>query len=126
MLWRATGEFDVCYLALTLGSERRSKGAARRIGGSFFSVSTCGSATAGRCQCESTKRYLATQRTIGDRFLRLTTLPTFPLDRLSRYEQTLWRQARQILFALESLQHRKRAPVRSPFPFPLRRREPRV
>ena len=70
--------------------------------------------------------YLATRRTIGDRFLRLTTLPTFPLDRLSRYEQTLWRQARQILFALESLQHRKRAPVRSPFPFPLRRREPRV
>jgi hypothetical protein len=33
-------------------------------------------------------------------FLRLTNLPTYPLDRLSRYEATLWRQASQILFAL--------------------------
>jgi len=32
-----------------------------------------------------------------------TNLPTFALDRLSRYEQLLWRQARQNVFALESL-----------------------
>jgi hypothetical protein len=30
-------------------------------------------------------------------FIRLTNLPTYPLDRLSRYEATLWRQLRQIL-----------------------------
>src|SRR5262249_30039304 len=29
-------------------------------------------------------------------FVRLSNLPTYPLDRLSRYEATLWRQARQI------------------------------
>jgi hypothetical protein len=36
-------------------------------------------------------------------FIRLSNLPTCPLDRLSRYEATLWRQACQILFALKFL-----------------------
>ena len=36
-------------------------------------------------------------------FLRLTNRPNFALDRLSRYEATLWRQAGRILFALISL-----------------------
>jgi hypothetical protein len=40
-------------------------------------------------------------------FVRLTNLPTYPLDRLSRYEATLWRQACQILFTLRSLDGRK-------------------
>jgi|SRR5579862_1090279 len=49
---------------------------------------------------------------IANAFLRLATLPTFPLDRLSRYEQMLWRQARQIV---ESLRRRKRQPRPSSF-----------
>jgi hypothetical protein len=40
-------------------------------------------------------------------FVRLTNLPTYPLDRLSRYEATLWRQACQILFTLQGLDRRK-------------------
>jgi hypothetical protein len=40
-------------------------------------------------------------------FLRLTNLPTYPLDRLSRYEAMLWRQACQILFALNCFDQRK-------------------
>ena len=40
-------------------------------------------------------------------FVRLTQLPTFPLDRLSRYEAALWRQACQILFTLQCLGRRK-------------------
>jgi hypothetical protein len=40
-------------------------------------------------------------------FLRLTNLPNCALDRLSRYEATLWRQAGQILFALDVLDRRK-------------------
>jgi hypothetical protein len=40
-------------------------------------------------------------------FLRLANLPNFALDRLSRYEATLWRQAGRILHALEILHHRK-------------------
>ena len=40
-------------------------------------------------------------------FLRLANLPNFALDRLSRYEAILWRQAGQILFALDTLDRRK-------------------
>jgi hypothetical protein len=36
-------------------------------------------------------------------FIRLTNLPNCLLDRLSRYEATLWRQAYQILFTLRCL-----------------------
>ena len=64
------------------------------------------------------------KRDIADCFLRLAALPTFALDRLSRYEHLLWRQARQIVFTLESLRRRKRQPRRSTFPFTFRRREP--
>jgi hypothetical protein len=65
------------------------------------------------------------KRDIADSFLRLAALPTFALDRLSRYEHLLWRQARQIVFTLESLRRRKRAPpIRSNFPFLYRRHEP--
>ncbi len=42
---------------------------------------------------------------IARAFLHLTELPTFPLDRLSRYEHTLWRQARQIVLTLEMFRH---------------------
>jgi hypothetical protein len=40
-------------------------------------------------------------------FLRLANLPNFALDRLSRYEASLWRQAGQIIYAHEVLDRRK-------------------
>ena len=40
-------------------------------------------------------------------FLRLANLRNYALDRLSRYEYALWRQAAQILFALDNLNRRK-------------------
>src|ERR1039458_3290743 len=58
-----------------------------------------------------------TKSDIADCFLRLAAQPTFALDRLSRYEHLLWRQARQIVFTLESLRRRKQQPSRSSFPF---------
>jgi hypothetical protein len=39
--------------------------------------------------------------------LRLANLPNFAVDRLSRYEARLWRQAGQILCALDVLDRRK-------------------
>jgi hypothetical protein len=39
-------------------------------------------------------------------FVRLSNLPTYPLDRLSRYEARLWRQTCQILLALQCLDRR--------------------
>jgi hypothetical protein len=49
-------------------------------------------------------------------FLRLADLPNFALDRLSRYEATLWRQVGQILFTLDALNRRK--PQERKFRFP--------
>jgi hypothetical protein len=40
-------------------------------------------------------------------FLRLANLPNYALDRLCRYEVTLWRQVGQILFTLDTLDRRK-------------------
>ena len=49
-----------------------------------------------------------TKTTIGDCFSRLAAMPTFPLDRLSRYEYLLWRQARQLVSTLDISQRRVR------------------
>jgi hypothetical protein len=40
-------------------------------------------------------------------FLELANLPNLALDRLNRYEATLWRQARRTIYALEMLDRRK-------------------
>jgi hypothetical protein len=40
-------------------------------------------------------------------FLRLCNLPNYAVDRLSRYEATMWRQVAQTLVALDSLNRRK-------------------
>src|SRR5436190_1288348 len=40
-------------------------------------------------------------------FIHLNELPSYPLDRLSRYEAALWRQASQILFTLQFFNRRK-------------------
>jgi hypothetical protein len=39
-------------------------------------------------------------------FIRLTAHGTFPLDRLSRYEHMLWRQARQLISTLHTPKRR--------------------
>jgi hypothetical protein len=50
-------------------------------------------------------------------YLRLANLPNFALDRLSRYEATLWRQAGQVLFTLDALDRRKSHKRRFRFPW---------
>src|SRR5262249_43242285 len=44
---------------------------------------------------------------LARRFLRLANLPNLALDRLSRYEATLWRQAGRVIYALDALDRRK-------------------
>ena len=53
-------------------------------------------------QCRLTKTANNSATELTRCFLRLANLPNYALDRLSRYEATLWRQAGQILFALMS------------------------
>jgi len=50
-------------------------------------------------------------------FLRLSNLPNYALDRLSRYEATLWRQVAQTVMALDALDRRKLQDRRRPTRF---------
>src|SRR5262249_11216911 len=65
--------------------------------------------------------YTLQRNRIAENFLRLTDLPTCPLDRLNRYEQRLWRQARQTILTLRTVSARKANPRHRGAPFPLRR-----
>ena len=56
---------------------------------------------------DSTQGQVAPDVELARCFLRLRNLPNYALDRLSRYEAILWRQAGQILFALDNLDRRK-------------------
>jgi hypothetical protein len=58
---------------------------------------------------------------IAKMFLRLNELPTCPMDRLSRYEIRLWRQARQIVFTLRTLTPQKHEFRRRTLAFTIRR-----
>ena len=49
-------------------------------------------------------------------YIQLANLPNFSLDRLSRYEAALWRQAGQLLFTLDAFDRRK--PQEKKFRFP--------
>jgi hypothetical protein len=49
--------------------------------------------------------------------LRLANLPNFVLDRLNRYEVTLWRQVAHTLMALDDLDRRKPQERRRRFPY---------
>ena len=69
---------------------------------------------------ESTDLIINRNKALAACFLRSAELPTFPLDRLSRYEHLLWRQARQLVFTLESLRRRRQQPRRISFPFSFR------
>src|SRR4051812_45218361 len=48
-------------------------------------------------------------------YLRLANLRTYPLDRPSRYEAALWRQAGQTMFALHAFHRRRRWERKSRF-----------
>jgi hypothetical protein len=63
--------------------------------------------TSSASRLASTQGQVAPDVELARCFLRLCNLPNYALDRLSRYEATLWRQAGQILFALDNLDRRK-------------------
>jgi hypothetical protein len=52
----------------------------------------------------SNARVITRSDDLTQSFVRLSNLSSFPLDRLSRYEATLWRQACQLLLTLRCLE----------------------
>jgi hypothetical protein len=68
---------------------------------------TNGTETLPNSGLESVERGVDYTANMARCFLRLANLPNFALDRLSRYEAALWRQAGQILFAPDAWDRRK-------------------
>ncbi len=50
--------------------------------------------------------FVCTPKDLAKAFIRLTAHGTFPLDRLTRYEHMLWRQARQVISTLHAPKRR--------------------
>jgi len=68
---------------------------------------TNGTETVGNPRPKSIEPTLGPNADLARCFLRLANLLNYALDRLSRYEATLWRQVRQTLLALDALDRRK-------------------
>jgi hypothetical protein len=128
LLWRLrraaaieTGLFAIQADQLSeLTSERQIAPTSRQIVYALFmqastqhdqeSVSSSGIAEPETNECNDTRPAGLTAHPSADLarcFLRLANLPNFTIDRLSRYEATLWRQLAQTLFALDTLDRRK-------------------
>ncbi len=76
-------------------------------------VITISSRRGSRLEPESTysaenalNEFICAPEDLAKAFIRLTAHGTFPLDRLSRYEHVLWRQARQIISTLHARKRR--------------------
>ena len=116
VLWRlrrATGiETALFELAVEGRSEPKHRSSGERLGRSRRPSQSTISLCCERSPHPASQRQASlapTRRRISpDCFLRLMEQPTFAFDRLSRYEHVLWRQARQIVFTLESLRRRAR------------------
>jgi hypothetical protein len=52
------------------------------------------------------EEFVCAPEDLAEAFIRLTAHGTFPLDRLSRYEHMLWRQARQLVSTLHAPKRR--------------------
>jgi hypothetical protein len=85
---------DSIYRAAVASDNDRCKGQDEEVSGRFNSL-------------ESVPDTDRIADNITNSFVRLSNLPTCPLDRLSRYEAALWRQACQIVFTLQNLTRRK-------------------
>jgi hypothetical protein len=121
LLWRLrrattieTGLFEI--QADHLGNFRRThqiSPASREIVYALFNAdsdrqaASYGVANTTETSLASTQDQIAPDVELARCFLRLCNLPNYALDRLSRYEATLWRQAGQIVFALNNLDRRK-------------------
>ena len=123
LLWRLrrattmeTGLFDIqAEQLLEFGQDRQAEAESRKSLYALFGRTD--SVDCDRAPDNLTSRSRATSSSapnsadpsadLASCFLGLANLPSYALDRLSRYEAILWRQARQIVFALDALGRRR-------------------
>ncbi len=93
---------DAIYTLFKSSNRKNDDGTAAAV-----SAKTVTTAISPRLQSQEEDPVTDGNRHRAQCFLGLANLPTYPLDRLSRYEYALWRQVAQILFALDNLNRRK-------------------
>jgi hypothetical protein len=119
LLWRLrrattmeTGLFDIqAEQLLEFGQDRQAEAGSRKSLHSLFGRTD--SADCDRAQLDDLRSSPSALNSadpstdLASCFLGLANLPSHALDRLSRYEAILWRQARQTVFALDALGRRR-------------------
>jgi len=89
-----------------MAGERPSPVSSNRAAGNVIAIHCSRAASANPSSTYAAENALAefvcAPEDLAKAFVRLTAHGTFPLDRLSRYEHTLWRQARQIICTLRN------------------------
>jgi len=114
LLWRLrrasiveTGLFDIQAAHVRAFRQGRKARRSRTIGPMSFSPDEHQSDELDEAATDSERSNHEPMLDLAKSFLRLANLPNYALDRLSRYEATIWRQAGQIMFALDALKRRK-------------------
>ena len=114
LLWRLrrasiveTGLFDIQAAHVRAFRQGRKAGRSRTIVPTSFGADEHQSDELDEAATDSEPSNHEPMLDLAKSFLRLVNLPNYALDRLSRYEATIWRQAGQIMFALDALKRRK-------------------
>jgi hypothetical protein len=105
ILWRLRRSTAIeSALFEAMAGEREAPRAPNAFGGRVIAIRSRGKSriSASSSPAESAlDEFVCAPAALAKAFIRLTAHATFPLDRLSRYEHMLWRQARQIVCALQ-------------------------
>jgi|SRR5579862_8400453 len=124
LLWRLrrattieTGLFEIEARHLSEGRSHQLSPASREVVRALFGPHASVNSPDRLPACDvKPERSVDTVAELTHCYLGLADLPNFALDRLSRYEATLWRQVGQVLFTLDALGRRK--PHERKFRFP--------
>ncbi len=111
VLWRLRRSTAIeTALFGAMAGDRRSPASSNPAIRKFIAISSCrtnrsssGAIYSGE---NAVEEFVYAPEDLAKAFIRLTAHPTFPLDRLTRYEHMLWRQARQLISTLHAPKRR--------------------
>jgi hypothetical protein len=111
ILWRLRRSTAIeSALFDAMAGDRPSSVSASSAAAKVIAISRCrnaGASSSGAYSGEyAIEEFVCAPEDLAKAFIRLTAHGTFPLDRLSRYEHMLWRQARQLVLTLHAPKRR--------------------
>jgi hypothetical protein len=111
ILWRLRRSTAIeTALFEAMAGDQPSRGSPNRAFGKVVVISSRKASSPTYTAETAVAEFVCAPEELARAFIRLTAHGTFPLDRLSRYEHMLWRQARQIIVTLHRPKRRLRFP----------------